>query len=99
MTNSDTNRRRSGVGSCCKAARIFCKDSARIPARIYQHLAQCVASEKHRLVGYDPLVNATSIKAGVWSNLLTGSRKSKTPTCKAYANFDPARILAGWGSA
>lgn len=55
MFETDTNPRLIGVVSPCKAARNFCKDSTEIPARICQCPTASGVSQKHRLVGYDPL--------------------------------------------
>lgn len=99
MFETDTNPRPIGVVSPCKAARKFCKDSTEIPARIYQYPAASGVSQKHRLVGYDPLLTRAVAKPSVSAVLPSGLVKGKHPSCKAYADFDPARILAGGGAA
>lgn len=99
MFETDTNLRPIGVVSPCKAASQFCKNSTELPARINQYPAASGVSQKHRLVGYDPLFVLGVAKpafSAVLSNILV---KGKHPSCKAYAGFDPARILAGGGAA
>jgi hypothetical protein len=99
MFETDTNPRLIGVVSPCKAARNFCKDSTEIPARICQYPTASGVSQKHRLVGYDPLSTSGIAKPAISAALPNGLVKGKHLSCKAYAGFGPARILAGGGAA
>lgn len=99
MFETDTNPRPFGVVSACKAASQFCKNSTKIPARIHQYPPVSGGSQKHRLVGYDPLFVLGVAKPAFSAVLSNDLVKGKHPSCKAYAGFDPARILAGGGAA